>query len=112
MIKSISILAKQFIDGFKKKIDLTKLDIIEIYDENKQLDPFDSLVGIYGFSESDSNKSLYESVIGHEIIWERSKHSITDVMEEIMFQLEGEYTGEIKPIEDGISLILNRIKKR
>lgn len=111
MIKSISVLAKQFIDGFKKKIDLTKLDTIEIYDEEKQLDLFDTLSGIYGFSESDPNKSFSESLIGHSIAWKRGKHSIADVMEEIMFQLEDKYTGEIKSIEHGISLILNRIEK-
>jgi hypothetical protein len=108
MIKTISVLAKEFIDGFRKKIDLTKLDTIEIYDENK---PLGSLVGIYGFSDSDPNQSLHESVIGYSIVWNISKHSITDVMEEIMLQLEDEYIGEIETDEDGVCLILNRIKK-
>jgi len=110
MCKSISVLAKEFIDGFRKKTDLSKLDKIEIYDENLQLDTSGSLVGIYGFSDL-SNSDIIDNIIGHSIIWKKEEHSVTDVMNEIIDQLQNEYDGRIKPISDGgLSLILNRIK--
>lgn len=106
MSESISVLAKEFIDGFRKKTDLSKLDKIEIYDENLQLDTSGSLVGIYGFSDS----SITDGIVGYSMVWKKDEYSITDVMTEIKSQLKYEYEGEINSIDNGgFSLILNRI---
>ena len=106
MSESISVLAKEFIDGFRKKTDLSKLDKIEIYDENLKLDTSGSLVGIYGWGDDIKKDDIY----GHSIEWKKDSHSITDVMIEIKSQLKNEYAGEFKPMKDGICLVLTRIK--
>jgi hypothetical protein len=107
MSKTISVLVKEFIEGFRKKVDLNRLDTIEVYDENLKIDVSDSLTGIYGWGDDVERDDIF----GYSIVWEKNKHSVTDVMEEIKDQLQNEYVGEIEPIIDGIRLVLQRIKK-
>jgi len=105
MCKSISVLAREFIDGFRKKVDLNNLDTIEVYDARKGDVSNDSLTGIYGWG--DDIKA--DDIFGYSIEWQKDTHSITDVMTEIKSQLQNEYDGEIKPLDnDGWMLILNR----
>jgi hypothetical protein len=106
MTKTISVLAKEFIDGFRKKVDLSKLDTIEVYDSQKYDVSSDSLTGVYGWGEDEKENDIY----GHSIEWKKDTHSITDVMEEIKIQLQNEYNGKTEPIVDGILLALKRIK--
>ena len=107
MTKTVSVLAKEFIEGFRKKVDLNRLDTIEVYDENIKIDVSDSLTGIYGWGDDVERDDIF----GYCIVWEKNKHSVTDVMEEIKDQLQNEYVGEIGLILDGVRLVLNRIRK-
>lgn len=112
MTKTISALAEQFIEGFRKKVDLNKLDTIEVYDAQKTDLSDSSLTGIYGWADSNpTDISGADNIFGYSIEWKKDKDSIVDVMEEIKGQLQNEYTGEIKPIQDGIRMVLKRIKK-
>jgi len=112
MTKTVSVLAKEFIDGFRKKVDLSKLDTIEVYDAQKHDVSSDSLTGVYSWGEYEKENDIY----GHSTEWKKDTHSITDVMEEIKSQLQNEYVGKIEPIMvdekgvDGILLTLKRIK--
>lgn len=106
MTKTISVLAKEFIDGFRKKVDLSKLDTIEVYDAQKSDVSSDSLTGVYGWGDDIKEDDIY----GYSIEWEKDKHSITDVMKEIKNQLQNEYVGKIEPIIDGTLLVLKKIK--
>lgn len=105
MAKTISVLAAEFIDGFRKKKDLNELDMIEVFDSQKHDVSDDSFTGVYGWADIDT-----DTPIGYSIEWKKDSHSVTDVMNEIMSQLQNEYVGTIKPIKDGVRLILNRIK--
>ena len=105
MTKSLSMLAKEFTDGFREKTDLNSLDTIEVFDSQKYDVSDDSFTGVYGWANLDS-----DTPIGHSIEWKKDSHSVTDVMEEIKNQLQNEYVGNIKPLKDGIHLILKRIK--
>ena len=108
MTQPVSILAKEFLDGFRAKIDLNKLDTIEVYDENLQIDVSGALTGIYGWGDDNERDDIF----GHSIVWEKQKYSVTDVMTEIKNQLQNEYDGKIEPLMDnGIRLVLKRIKE-
>lgn len=107
MTKSVSVLAQQFIDGFRKKVDLNKLDTIEVFDAQKNDVSNDSLTGIYGWGDDIKADDIY----GYSIEWKKDSHSITDVMTEIKNQLQNEYTGEFKPMRDGVRLVLKRTKE-
>lgn len=106
MTKTISILAKTFIDDLKKKTDLDRLDTIEVYDSQKRDLSDDSLTGIYGWGDDVERDDIF----GCSIKWKKDTHSVTDVMKEIKDQLRNEYVGEIGPIRDGVRLVLKRIK--
>jgi len=106
MTNIISVLAKEFIDGFRKKVDLSKLDTIEVYDSQEYDVSSDSLTGVYGWGDYEKENDIYSS----SIEWKKDSHSVTDVMEEIKSQLQNEYNGKIEPIVDGILLALKRIK--
>lgn len=105
MTKSVSALAKEFIDGFRKKTDLENLDMIEVFDSQKRDVSDDSFTGVYAWANLDT-----DTPIGYSIEWKKDSHSVTDVMEEVKNQLQNEFLGKIKPLRDGIHLILNRIK--
>ena len=105
MTQSISILATEFIDGFRKKKDLNELDIIEVFDSQKRDVSDDSFTGVYGWADIDT-----DTPIGHSIQWKKDSHSVTEVMTEIANQLQHEYNGKIKPLRDGIHLVLKKIK--
>lgn len=105
MTKSVSMLAKEFIDGLKKKIDLDSLDMIEVFDSQKYDVSDDSFTGVYGWTNLDT-----DTPVGYSIEWKKDSHAVTDVMEEIKNQLQNEYLGKIKPLKDGVSLVLKRIK--
>jgi hypothetical protein len=115
----ISVLAKEFIDGFRKKIDSNKLDIIEIYNSTNltHINPF--YIGIYGFSDT------IDGMIGHEIIWNKKDYSVKDVMQEIADQLKNEYVANIDDMiyeekgnnfikyeNQGTRLILEKIRSK
>ena len=105
MTQSASMLAKEFTDGFRKKTELKNLDTIEVFDSQKYDVSDDSFTGVYGWADLDSN-----TPIGYSIQWKKDSHSVTDVMEEIKNELQNEYLGKIKPLKDGVHLILERIK--
>lgn len=105
MTKSVSMLAKEFTDGFRKKTDLNSLDMIEVFDSQKYDVSDDSFTGVYGWANLDS-----DTPIGYSIEWKKDSHSVTDVMEEIKNQLQNEFLGKIKPLKDGVSLVLKRIQ--
>ena len=105
MTKSVSMLAKEFTDGFRKKTDLNSVDMIEVFDSQKYDVSDDSFTGIYAWANLDS-----DTPIGHSIEWKKDSQSVTDVMEEIKNQLQNEYVGNIKPLRDGVHLVLKRIK--
>lgn len=105
MVKSVSVLAKEFIDGLRKKTDLDSLDMIEVFDSQKYDVSDDSFTGVYGWANLDS-----DTPIGYSVEWKKDSHSVTDVIEEIKNQLQNEYVGKIKPLKDGIHLVLKRIK--
>ncbi|MFM6371088.1 MAG: hypothetical protein ACKPGN_23160 [Dolichospermum sp.] len=107
MAQQVSILAKEFIDGFRAKVDLDKLDTIEVYDSQKQDLLNHALTGVYGWGD-DSER---DEIFGHSIVWKKGSHYITDVMTEIKNQLQNEYTGKIELIMDGMRLVLKRIKE-
>lgn len=104
MIQSVSILAKEFIDGFRQKTDLNSLDMIEVFDSQKCDVSNDSFTGVYGWANCDT-----DNPIGYSIEWKKDSSSVADVMTEIANQLQHEYNSRIKPLRDGIHLILNRI---
>ena len=52
MAKTISVLAAEFIDGFRKKKDLNELDMIEVFDSQKHDVSDDSFTGVYSWSLS------------------------------------------------------------
>ena len=105
MTKSVSMLAKEFTDGFRKKTDLNSLDMIEVFDSQKYDVSDDSFTGVYGWANCDSNTPT-----GYSIEWKKDSHSVTDVMEEIKNQLQNEYVGKIRALNDGVCLVLKRIK--
>lgn len=105
MTQSVSILAKKFIYGFSNKIDLTSMDSIEVFDSQKRDLSDDSFNGVYGWTNLDT-----DTPIGYSIEWKKDSHSVTEVMTEIADQLKDDYNREIKPLKDGIQLILTRIK--
>ena len=107
MTQSVSILAKEFLDGFRKKVDLNRLDIIEVYDENLQIDVSGSLTGIYCWGDDTERDEIF----GHSIVWKKDEYTVTDLMTEIKNQLQNEYNGKIEPIMDGVRLVLKRIKE-
>lgn len=104
MAESVSVLAKEFVDGLKAKIDLN--DTIEVFDSQKYDVSDDSFTGVYGWTNLDT-----DAPVGHSIEWKKDTHSVTDVMEEIKNQLQNEYDGKIKPLRDGVHLVLTRIKE-
>lgn len=106
MTQSVSILAKEFLDGFRQKTDLNSLDMIEVFDSQKRDVSDDSFTGVYGWANLDT-----DAPVGHSIEWKKDTHSVTDVMEEIKNQLQNEYNGKIKPLRDGVHLVLTRIKE-
>ena len=105
MVKSVSVLAKEFIDGLRKKTDLDSLDAIEVFDPQKYDVSDDSFTGVYGWANLDS-----DTPIGYSVEWKKDSYSVTDVMEEIKNQLQNEYAGKIKPLKDGVCLVLKRFK--
>lgn len=105
MTQSVSVLAKEFLDGLRQKTDLNSLDMIEVFDSQKRDVSDDSLTGVYGLTNLDT-----DTPIGHSIEWKKDSHSVTEVMTEIANQLQHEYNSKIKPLRDGIHLILHRIK--
>ena len=105
MTQSVSILAKEFLDGFRQKTELNSLDMIEVFDSQKRDVSDDSFTGVYGWANLDT-----DNPIGYSIEWKKDSHSVTDLMTEIANQLHHEYDGKIKPLKDGIHLILKRIK--
>ena len=105
MTKSVSMLAKEFTDGFRKKTDLNSLDMIEVFDSQKYDVSDDSFTGVYGWANVDS-----DTPIGYSIEWKKDSHSVIDVMTEIKNQLQNEYIGKIEPLNDGVSLVLKKIK--
>ena len=104
MTKSVSMLAKEFMDGFRQETDLNDLDMIEIFDSQKYDVSDDSFAGVYGWVNCDTN-----TPIGHSIEWKKDSPSVTDVMKEIKNQLQNEFIGKID-LKDGIHLVLKRIK--
>ena len=107
MAESVSVLAKEFVDGFRAKVDLNRLEVIEIYDSQKRDLSDDSLTGVYGWGDDIERDEIF----GHSIVWKKGSHYITDVMTEIKNQLQDEYTGEIELMRDGMRLVLTRIKE-
>jgi len=105
MTKSVSALAKEFLDGFNKKIKLNSLDMIEVFDSQKRDVSDDSFAGVYGWANVDT-----DAPVGYSIEWKKDSHSVVDVMKEIESQLQNEFLGKIKPLKDGVHLILKRIK--
>jgi len=105
MAESVSVLAKEFIDGLRSKVDLNRLEVIEVYDSQKRDLSDDSLTGVYGWGDDWERDEIF----GHSIVWKKDKYSITDVMTEIKNQLQNEYNGEFKPMKDGIRMVLTRI---
>ena len=103
MNQSASVLAKEFVDGLKAKIDLN--DTIEVFDSQKRDVSDDSFTGVYGWTNLDT-----DTPVGHSIEWKKDSHSVNEVMTEIADQLQHDYDGKIKPLKDGIHLILKRIK--
>lgn len=106
MTQSVSILAKEFLDGFRQKTDLNSLDMIEVFDSQKRDVSDDSFTGVYGWANCDT-----DTPIGHSIEWKQDSHSVNEVMTEIADQLHHDYDGKIKPLRDGIRLVLTRIKE-
>lgn len=106
MAKSASMLAKEFIYGLLKKTDFDSLDDIEVFDSQKYDVSDDSFIGVYAWGNLDT-----DTPVGHSIEWKKDSYSVTDVMEEIKNELQNEYVGKIKPLKDGVHLILKRIKE-
>lgn len=105
MVKSASVLAEEFIDGFRKKTDLNTLDMIEVFDSQKFDVSDDTFTGVYAWANCDS-----DTPVGYSIEWKKDSHSVTDVMEEIKNQLQNKFLGKIKPLKDGFHLVLKRIE--
>ena len=105
MTQSASMLAKEFIDGLRKKTDFDNLDTIEVFDSQKYDVSDDSFAGVYAWGNVDT-----DTPIGYSIEWKKDSYSVTNVMEEIKNELQNEYVGKIKPLKDGVCLVLKRIK--
>ena len=105
MTQSISVLAKEFLDGLRQKTDLNSLDMIEVFDSQKYDVSDDSFTGVYGWANCDT-----DTPVGYSIEWKKDTHSVTEVMTEIANQLQHEYSSKIKPLRDGVLLVLIRIQ--